>query len=52
MLIADTGPRLKRVMELMEFASGAMPQLDGAADIVREDPYQRCVAVIRPYASA
>jgi hypothetical protein len=35
MIIADTGHRSKRVQELMEFASAAMPQLDGEADVVR-----------------
>lgn len=35
MLVADTGHRSGRVLELMGFASGAMPQLDGAADVVR-----------------
>lgn len=35
MLIADTGHRSNRVLELMGFASGAMPQLDGVSDVVR-----------------
>lgn len=35
MVIADTGHRSNRVLELMGFASGAMPQLDGVADVVR-----------------
>lgn len=35
MLVADTGHRASRVLELMGFASGAMPQLDGVADVIR-----------------
>lgn len=35
MLAADTGHRSNRVLELMGFASAAMPQLDGTADVVR-----------------
>lgn len=34
-LVADTGHRSNRVLELMGFASGAMPQLDGVSDVVR-----------------
>lgn len=34
-LVADTGHRSNRVLELMGFATGAMPQLDGVADVVR-----------------
>lgn len=35
MLVADTGHRSNRVLELMGLASDAMPQLDGVADVVR-----------------
>lgn len=34
-LVGDTGHRADRVLELMGFASGAMPQLDGVLDVVR-----------------
>ncbi|RJG09474.1 hypothetical protein [Massilia cavernae] len=34
MIVADTGHRSNRALELMGFASAAMPQLDAAADIV------------------
>jgi 3-oxoacyl-(acyl-carrier-protein) synthase len=35
MIVADTGHRSSRVLELMGLAAGAMPQLDGEADVVR-----------------
>jgi hypothetical protein len=35
MIVADTGHRSNRVLELMALASATMPQLDGEADVVR-----------------
>lgn len=35
MIVADTGHRSNRVLELMEYAARATPQLDGVADVVR-----------------
>lgn len=35
MLVADTGHRSNRVLELMEFASNAMPHMDSVADVAR-----------------
>jgi hypothetical protein len=35
MIVADTGHRSNRVLELMGLASAAMPQLDGASDVLR-----------------
>lgn len=35
MLVADMGNRSSRVLELMEFASEATPQLDGVPGVVR-----------------
>jgi hypothetical protein len=35
MIVADTGHRARPVLELMEYASTAMRQLDGGADVVR-----------------
>lgn len=35
MIVADTGHRASRVLELMGLASSAMPQLDADADVVR-----------------
>jgi hypothetical protein len=35
MIVADTGHRSRHVLELMEYASTAMRQLDGGADVVR-----------------
>lgn len=35
MVVADTGTQNKRVLELMQFATASMPQLDGATDVVR-----------------
>jgi hypothetical protein len=35
MIIADTGHRSNRGLELMGFAAAAMPQLDGETDVVR-----------------
>lgn len=35
MIAADTGHRSRHVLELMEYASAAMRQLDGGADVVR-----------------
>jgi hypothetical protein len=35
MIVADTGHRSSRVLELMGLASSAMPQLDADADVVR-----------------
>ena len=35
MIVADTGHRSRYVLELMEYASAAMRQLDGSADVVR-----------------
>lgn len=34
-LVADTGTQNKRVLELMQFATTSMPQLDGATEVVR-----------------
>jgi hypothetical protein len=87
MIVADTGHRSNRVLELMGLASATLPQLDGEADVVRvgvasgtcgavpfmtalalarhhalergapvlcisnEEPYRRCVALIRPATS-
>lgn len=58
-IVADTGHRSNRVSELMEFASGAMPQLDDAADVVRVGaasgtcdsvPFMAALALGRHYA--
>lgn len=35
MLVADTGHRSNRVLELMEFASNALPHMDSVADVAR-----------------
>jgi hypothetical protein len=35
MIVADTGHRSRYVLELMEYASATMRQLDGSADVVR-----------------
>jgi hypothetical protein len=35
MVVADTGHRSRYVLELMEYASAAMRQIDGSADVVR-----------------
>jgi hypothetical protein len=35
MLIADTGPRTSRVLELVEHVSAGLPQLDETDDVVR-----------------
>jgi hypothetical protein len=35
LIVADTGHRSNRMLELMALASASMPQLDGAADVVR-----------------
>ncbi|WP_137172675.1 hypothetical protein [Massilia sp. HP4] len=38
MIVADTGPDTRQVLELMEFASASAPHLDNASDIVRLGP--------------
>jgi len=38
MIVADTGPDTRQVIELMEFASASAPHLDNASDIVRVGP--------------
>jgi hypothetical protein len=35
MLVADTGHRTSRVLELMELATAALPHLDAEADVLR-----------------
>jgi hypothetical protein len=35
MIVADTGHRARHVLELMEYASAQLRQLDGSADVVR-----------------
>jgi hypothetical protein len=86
MIVADTGHRSNRMLELMGLASALMPQLDDPADVVcvgaasgscgavpfmtalglarhhalerdapvlcisNEDPYHRCIALVRPAA--
>ena len=84
MIVADTGPRPGRMLELMGYAGAATPQLDNEEDVIayghasghcgavtamtalalarhhaceragpvlwiaNDDPFQRCVAVVRP----
>lgn len=38
MIVADTGPDTRQVLELMEFGSASAPHLDNASDIVRLGP--------------
>lgn len=38
MIVADTGPDTRKVIELMEFGSASAPHLDHASDIVRLGP--------------
>ncbi|MBQ5949721.1 hypothetical protein [Massilia sp. ST3] len=42
MVVADTGIHNKRVLELMQFATVSMPQLDGATDVVRVGAISGC----------